>query len=419
MVLQRGNIISESEKNRILNLYNRPLIAESIVIKDWLSPDEKYCIFLDDLYDIENKTKIGNIWENFDHFKFFLKHSFDVTKNISREIKESVLESINSMIITESNQNMVGLKEYVKEFLSEQQGFLGNTLDYIKQTGKESLQGIKDFASTSIDGLKKAYTSIKDADWSKAFEIIKKGALYVARSIRSAVYNPIGIILDAILLATGIGKSAQFVIWAVVVGLDLYELMTGNYENPNLALEWRLLLLGVDILGLVFAGGVAKAAKSPIGALIRKFGSSSKGFSNAVKSSPFLQGTIKKILSGVKGAGSMVGKALTYLQKNSPKIYNFLSKPMSALGRFVNQIIKLLGESIVMGYKAITLPGNVAKAALGGGKLGAGAKALTNVGIPIAAAGGYYANKENQRFKEIAKAIEGGNIKPDYENLDW
>ena len=91
MVYQRGQIITESERNRILGLYERPMLTDSIVIAEWLSPDEKFCIFLDDLFDIENKVKIGNIWENFDHFKFFLKHSFEVATNVSQEIKESVM----------------------------------------------------------------------------------------------------------------------------------------------------------------------------------------------------------------------------------------------------------------------------------------------------------------------------------------
>jgi hypothetical protein len=46
-----------------------------VVFTDWLSPDENYVIFLDELYDLENKKNLGNIWENFDTFKIFLKHS--------------------------------------------------------------------------------------------------------------------------------------------------------------------------------------------------------------------------------------------------------------------------------------------------------------------------------------------------------
>jgi hypothetical protein len=118
MLVQTRNVITENEKNRILGLHGRPQLPESVVISDWLSPDEKYCIFFDDLIDIENKTKIGNIWENFEHFKFFLKHSFEVATNVPQEIKESALTLINSFLITESNQNMVSLKPYVKELLN-------------------------------------------------------------------------------------------------------------------------------------------------------------------------------------------------------------------------------------------------------------------------------------------------------------
>ena len=54
-----------------------------IVISDWLSPDEKYCIFLDELYDVKNKKKLGNIWENFDNFKFFIRYSTSEMNNLS------------------------------------------------------------------------------------------------------------------------------------------------------------------------------------------------------------------------------------------------------------------------------------------------------------------------------------------------
>jgi hypothetical protein len=75
-------LITESEKDNILGLYNITAtnnISEEIVITDWLSPDEKYIIFLDELYDIENKTKLGNIWEDFNNLKTFLSHSFAVS----------------------------------------------------------------------------------------------------------------------------------------------------------------------------------------------------------------------------------------------------------------------------------------------------------------------------------------------------
>jgi hypothetical protein len=418
MVYQRRQIISESEQNRILGLYGRPQSTETVVIAEWLSPDEKYCIFFDDLIDIQNKTKIGNIWENFDNFKFFLKHSFEVASNIPQEIKESVISSIDSLLITESTQNMVGLKPYVKELLSEQ-NYFSDALNWAKDTGAKAVQGVKDFTSTSIEGLKKVYTNIKDGEWKKAFEIIGKGVLYVARSIRSALYSPIGVLLDAILIATGIGKSAQFVIWAVVVGLDVYELISGDHEDPELAMPWRLLLFGVDILGLVFAGAAAKASKTVVGALIRQFGKGTSGITKAVQSSKSLQGTIQKILNSAQGAGGLMQRAATYLKTKAPKIYSFLSKAFNAVGGFIKKMIETLAAILKGTFKAVSAPGKVAKNVLGGQKLGNAAQATINVGAPTLAFGAYQQGKEREQYQQLAQAIQSSDVKPNYDNIEW
>jgi hypothetical protein len=412
MVYQRRQIISESEQNRILGLYNRPIATDSIVIAEWLSPDEKFCIFLDDLIDVENKVKIGNIWENFDHFKFFLKHSFEVATNLPQDIKESVLTSLDSFLITESNQNMVGLKPYVKELLSE--NVFKDAWDWTKDTVKGAAQGIKNFATTSIDGLKKLYTNIKDGEWKKAFEIIGKGILYVARSIRSAMYNPIGILLDAILIATGVGKGAQFVVWAIIVGLDIYELISGNHEDSTLSLPWRLLFLGVDIIGLVFAGIAAKGAKGIVGAALKKFGSSAEAFSTAMKSNPALQGIGKKILTALNGANGLISKALSSLKSSSPKIYGFISKPLSAFGSFVTKIAKLLGGGLKGAVNVVSKPGNAIKSALGGGRLGSGAKATFNTGALLGGIGAYTQGKKNEYESAVLDALSKPDVESEY-----
>ena len=62
MLYNKKLLLSESERNRISNIYNGNSTQFDFVISDWLSPDEKYVIFLDELYDIQNKTKLGNIW---------------------------------------------------------------------------------------------------------------------------------------------------------------------------------------------------------------------------------------------------------------------------------------------------------------------------------------------------------------------
>ena len=413
MVYQRRQIVTESEQNRILGMYGRPISSESIVIAEWLSPDEKFCIFLDDLIDVENKVKIGNIWENFDHFKFFLKHSFEVATNLPQEIKESVLTSLDSFLITESNQNMSGLKPYIKQLLSER-NYFSDAWDYAKETGAAAVQGVKDFTNTSIDGLKKLYTNIKDGEWKKAFEIIGKGILYVARSIRAALYNPIGILLDAILIATGVGKAAQFVIWAIVVGLDIYELISGNHEDTTLSLPWRLLFLGVDIIGLVFAGIAAKGAKGIVGAALKSFGAGTEGFTKAIKSNVALQGIAKKILDALTGAKGLIGKALANLKTTSPKIYSFISTPLNAIGGFMTQIINLLSGGAKAAVNVVSKPGKVLKSALGGGKLGSGAQTALNTGALLGGIGAYTQGQKNDYEQALELALTNPDIESEY-----
>jgi len=132
--------ITEGEKRNIQQMYGvqkHHAVLETItdetsdfVIKEWLSPDENFCIFLDELYDIRNKTKLGNIFENFENFKFFLKHSFESVSGISKQIKESVLNDLDKLIITESIQDISFLKESVREIIKE--NWLGDAWDATK-----------------------------------------------------------------------------------------------------------------------------------------------------------------------------------------------------------------------------------------------------------------------------------------------
>jgi hypothetical protein len=391
--------ISQDEKFRILGLYGESIKKGDVVIVEMLSPDEKYCIFLDELYDIENKTKIGNIWENFDNFKFFVSHSFQVAENISNEVRETLMESLNSFVITESNRDMSQHKSEFKEIINE--GLGGDFVDWLKDTGTSAVQGVSDFVKTSWDGIKKTYSYIKDGEWKKAFQIIGKGILYVARKIRSALYHPIGILLDAILIATGIGKGAQFVIWAIVVALDIYELMTGNYEDPSLSIVWRLLFFGVDILGLVLAGAAAKAGRSGLSVLISRFGKTSEGFASAMKTNKTMQSLSTKILGIVDRAGGLMSKASTYLQKNAPKIYGFLKSTFGAVSKFIAKLKKLLGGAV----NTLGKPGRAVNQALGGGKAGKAGEAILNTTVPLAGIGLYHQGEIRKSEENFTSTI--------------
>lgn len=420
MVYQRRQIITESERNRILGLYEiKP--SYDFIISDWLSPDEKYAIFLDELYDIKNKVKLGNIFENFELFTKFIKHSFDVSVNVSQQIKESVYESISRLVITESNRNIFNLKGIIREVLDEENmltNVAGATKDWVTDTAKSTYAGVSDFISTGIEGAKKLYKGISEGDWNSIVNLIKKGALYVARKIREALYNPIGLILDAILIATGVGKGAQFVIWAIVVGLDVYELISGDYEEPNSSMIGRLLFFGIDIIGLVFTGMAAKASKGVIGGLLRKFGSTTEGLSKAVKSSPTFERLLKSILNGSSKAAGFMERASQYLKTKSPMMYKFISGIMGGLVKFLNVLVNTI-KSIFGGVgKVLSVPGNIVKKVVKG-STGEVLGAAANVAVPVSAIGTYGQYKQNAANAELTNAIKNLEIKPDFSKVKW
>jgi hypothetical protein len=402
-------LITESDRNRIMGLYDRPVLSESVVISDWLSPDEKYCIFLDELYDIEKKQKLGNVWENFEHFKFFLKHSFEVAQNVPQEIKESVLTSLNSFVITESNQNMVGLKPYFKDYLiNEGLGdWISGAGEWLKDTAKSTAQGVGDFLTKSYEGASKIISGISKGEWSEVLNLLKKGSLWVARKIRQALYSPVGLILDAILVATGIGKAAPFVLWGVVVALDIYELTTNNYENQDESFLTRLFFTGVDIIGMVFAGVAAKSARGLIGGVFRKFGTTTEGLTKAANSNSAFRGVLEKMLTSAQGASGVMGKVSSFLSKKSPMLFKFVSSIIGGLTKFVKKIIQTIG-------KILGAPGRTIEKTLGGGKLGKGAKAGAETSAIVGGLGTYGKTKEIQQSKELEKAFLSNNIKPDF-----
>lgn len=418
MVVQRKMIITESEKNRIRGLYGSPYMVESdVVITDWLSPDEKFVIFLDELYDITNKVKIGNIWENFDHFRFFIKHSFDVAENIPTDIKESVSKSLDNLILTESTQILTLLKPYIKEMLMVEgiNDWVSGAGEWLKDTAVNASKNTQEFFSKSFSGIQKVVSGITTGQWSEVLNLIKNGAIYVARKIRSALYNPIGLILDAILVATGIGKSAQFVIWGIVVALDVYELMSGNYEDKNDSFLIRLLFTGIDMLGLVTTGLAAKSSKSIVGSMIRKFGTSTEGLSKAAKSSSKFRSILESILNSAMSASGKMSQVVKFLQTKSPMLFKFVSGILSGLGKFVNLIIK----SIKSIFKLISVPGKFVEKTLGGGKLGKGVKAGINTAGLVGGYGTYEKVSSDVKNKEIINAVQSTNIKPNYNNIEW
>lgn len=326
-------------------------ISSSIIIYEWLSPDDNFVIFLDDLYDIKNKKLIGNIWENFENFKIFLKHSFEVSSNIPSIVKENIIDSINNLLIVESKKNISELKPVVKNLINEWWG--NDVIDWTKEKGHEGVEGLKNFSAKMYSGGKELVNSISNSDWSKALEIIGKGIIYLARSIRSAMYHPIGIILDAILIATGIGKTVQWIPWAIIVSLDVTELMTGNYEDEQ-PTWWRLLSLGFDSLGLILSASAAKSAKETFLPLLSAKNPSE--ISKIIQKNPAMQKILNNILSVVNKVPSKLEEAINIIAKKFPTGGQFIKNVISNINSFLQKVIEeikyMLTPQLKAGVKA-------------------------------------------------------------------
>lgn len=399
----RQIIITESERNRIKNLYETPTSLD-FVISNWLSPDEKYVIFLDELFDIESKTKLGNIWENFDNFKFFLKHSFEVSTNIPQQIKEDVLKTLDSFLLTESTQNLTSLKPIFKQLLKEDWGVLGDLGNWAKETATGAVKGVTDFVKTGYEGLKKLGIAISEGDWMKIVDLLKKGALYVARSIRSALYNPVGLILDAILMASGVGIGFKMLPWAIVVALDIYELMTGKYEDPDLSMGWRLLFFGVDIVGLVSSGILAKSSRSVILNSIGRFGKSEKGLRTAVQNTPKLKTFLSKIVQESPKVEGLVKQSQSQIKTKSSIFFKFLSSIIGGIGKFISKLVSYIS-------KLLTAPGTLTTKLGGGLKTAAGVNTL----VPVAAIGAYGKYKKRSMENDITSGLENSTVDSEYD----
>ena len=316
-------IITESEKSQILSKHLKEVSIDldNVVITDWLSPDEKYVIFLDELYDLENKTKLGDIWKTPDNLILFLEHTFRVSK-LRKDIKEHALTILNKNLLKEDVGDLTEFKPMIKQYLEEDfwnDTWLGKGLGYagkfVKDTAVDTVSGVYNFGKDLVVGGAKLGGKILTGQWKEVWDLLKQGTKWLARKIRQAVYSPVGIIIDTILVATGYGKIPQAVVWAIVVCLDIYEFVTGDYEHKEDPMWLRILSFLIDITGLVFAGLAAKTAKTALTAAIKAGGGELIGLERAVAKNPTLKAIIKQLIEGLKSlpsklasVGSMLGK---------------------------------------------------------------------------------------------------------------
>lgn len=208
-----------------------------------------------------------------------------------------------------------------------------------------AVQGVKDFAKTSYEGAKKLIGNISQGEWTKVLDLVKKGALYVFRSLRSAMYNPVGLVLDAVLVATGIGKTVQWIPWAMIVALDVWEIMTGNYENPNENPYMRILFYCFDVLGLITTGVVAAAARRAAKMAVAG-AKTSQEITAAISKNSYLKGVFETILKGLPKVESLLKQAVTFLKTRFPAGAKFIEGIISGLKKFTQSISNMFSKQV-------------------------------------------------------------------------
>jgi hypothetical protein len=337
-------LMSYNNKMTLNENYKKFDDSSQPVITDWLSPDEKYFIFLDELYDLKNKTKLGNIWENFDRFKIFIKHSFEVAKNVPENIRESVLASLSNNLLLESKQNYSPLKPLIRQFLSERtwgEWALETGKDFggwVYNKGAEAVKGVTDFATTTYSNAKKLLGNISRGEWQEALNLIAQGPLYIARRLRDFMYHPIGMILDIILVVTEIGKLPQAVIWAIIVALDIYEISTGDTETEtNIIMQF--IMLGIDIIGLVTSGGIAGVAREMF-AGVRTIGE----LTGLVSKNPMARNTLNQMAQGAAKTPSLLKSAAESLSRVFPMGESFIKSILGSLDSVLQKFLTTIGK---------------------------------------------------------------------------
>lgn len=392
-------IITESEKKQIIRSHMNEMrnLSDNIVIPNWLSPDEKYIILLDELYDIENKQSLGDIWKNPTNLIVFLEHTYR-TSNLVSEIKESALKTFNKMLLTEQTIDLTPIKPLIKKFLKE--GYWDSFKTYVSDTAKSTWKGIKDFGVKSWEGIKALGVAISKGEWAEILSLLKKGAKFLARKLRQALYSPVGIIVDAILIATGVGKGLQVVAWSVVVALDIYEFITGDFENPDEPMIFKVLWFMLDIIGLVFAGVAAKAGKSVI-KVITKGAKTEADIAKNVAKNPQARGLIGKGLNAIEKAGAKMVESSKKLSGNNV-FSKFIKSVLSSMGTFLTKMKNSL--------TAILKPQTT---------VGKGVKAGVTSSAMVGGLGTYMTNKQSNQDEYTLTASDFENMagSADYEDI--
>jgi hypothetical protein len=353
-IVNRMNLLMSYQNDKTLNENYKILLKKSnenfsdFVIGDMASKDLRYIVLLDEIYDTKTQKHLGNFWDSLDNIKLFLGYALKEAKDIPQQIKETYLRDLNSIILNESSssQDLLILKENLKQFIKEADswgqwawGGVKDAANYFYQSGKDVVTGTTKFVGDVTKGVGQGISAVMRGDLKKLFELLKGGVVYFARYVRSLMYNPIVSIIDALLVFSGVGKAVQWIPWAIIVGLDIYEVINNDFEiqmgDDILSKAFRFLMIGCDILGLVTTGSVALAAKKTITPLTKL---PKEKVVQSIAKNPTIKNTIQSMLNGLSKLPSKLNEAVKLLKPRLPKFSEWLSKMLQSATTFMNKM---------------------------------------------------------------------------------
>ena len=312
--------ISEAEKKLILESHNG--VQNSHVMTMNVSVDGKYMVVFDNLMDLRTNKNLGNIWENKNAFNTIVEHLFNLNPN--PEHKEYINES---EVIQDIWYKVDEVKLFVRENINSAENLITEGFwDWVSEKTGNAWEGVKSVGS-----------------------MVGKGIIWLLRKLRSFLYHPVGIALDIVLTATGIGKLAPMVMWGAVVCLDIYEILSGDYaeEDKDLPMWARLLFLAVDCLALVFTGAVSKTVRVGVESAL----TGAKGISGILTKFPKLASFLKGFTGFLPKIMAPIKSFLQWVGKNIPATSKFVAKISSGMDRIFAEVGSLSLKHQQTAYK--------------------------------------------------------------------
>lgn len=388
-------VISESEKKEILKKHNTPNYGD-FVFECHMTLDGRFMIFRDEIFDLIENRYIGNFFDKIENIKYIIEN-VSLPEILEREsvFLNQVKSVLKTNFIVESSFNMKKLKDVII-----QKRAFGDYGDLIGESSPKTIlyeQGI--------------------------LSLLGDAALSIARKVKEWLWSTSGMMIDAFLVASGIGKSVQWVPWAIAFVLDVYQWSSGDYGSDTEFKEsstfWKILTLGFEVLGMMSAGPVALAAKRLFGPV--KALKTEGQISQWVSKNPQAKQVITNISNLIGGVSKKLSGLSQMFVKKFPKLSQWINGVISNVGRFTSSIAGFLSRILKPVGQALSAPGKIAQnvgkkiqTAAGTTKdIGAGLRSATNTGmllggIHLGSKGleSYAQKKEEEQIDKIINAAD-------------